>query len=241
MNVIITMAGRGSRFTKEGFKKKKFELLVKKKPIFDWALLSLQDFFNHQFVFFAKSGDEKFIRLRCKKLGIKKFSITVTNKITDGQATSALLALKSINNNHGVLIYNIDTHIKPGTITQEDIKPEFDGYITVFKINGDHWSFAKLDQNNRVIDTAEKKRISSWATTGIYYFKNAALYRHLYKIAKKAIPEEMNEFYIAPMYKFLINECGYVYGHTIDRKNVIPLGTPKEVKDFDPQFYENNK
>ncbi|VEH39697.1 Uncharacterised protein [Fusobacterium varium] len=83
---------------------------------------------------------------------------------------------------------------------------KFDGYIPVFKAEGEKWSFIKLNNNFEVIDIVEKKRISNLASIGFYYFKSWKDYKEIYLKSKEKIKEEFKEIYIAPMYRYLLNE-----------------------------------
>ena len=56
-----------------------------------------------------------------------------------------------------------------------------DGHIPCFHAEGDHWSFAKLDNAGKVIEVREKVRISDNCTFRAYYFSSAKLYEDLYQ------------------------------------------------------------
>lgn len=82
-----------------------------------------------------------------------------------------------------------------------------DGHIPCFHAEGDHWSFAKLDNDGKVIEVREKMRISDNCTLGAYYFSSAKLYKDLYQ--EYYVDDshmEKNEKYIAPLYNYMIEK-----------------------------------
>jgi len=234
MKIIITMAGLGRRFTEQGFKLPKYKIVVKNKTLFEWALVSLTDFFNEEFIFVTRSEifDEDFMVATCKSLGIKNYKFIVLEEETDGQATTALLTDKFINNTDAIAIYNIDTYVKPYEIKKADIDESYNGFIPVIKASSNKWSFVKVDENNFATEVAEKKQISNLATIGFYYFKKWETYKNTYQIMLDQIKKENKEVYIAPMYQNIIDTKGKVYVQVIDNSSVEIMGTPEELENF---------
>ena len=110
------------------------------------------------------------------------------------------------------------------------ISSDIDGAILTFQSTHPKWSYAKLDENNFVIEVAEKKPISTNATAGLYYWKKGSDY---VKYAKQMINKNIrvnNEFYICPVYneaildnkKIIIKESKEMWG----------LGTPEDLEEF---------
>jgi dTDP-glucose pyrophosphorylase len=236
MNVIITMAGLGSRFRKAGYKVPKYEIEVKGKTLFEWSMLSLSDYFNDadsRFNYIVRKEDNasNFINSHCAELGIKNAKIIEIDELTDGQATSAMLAERYWKADDGMLVYNIDTYVEPGYLLQEKIAG--DGFIPCFNADGDHWSFVRLDENGKAVEVREKQRISDNCTIGLYYFKTcdlySAIYNEYYSDDKNL---EKGEKYIAPLYNYMINKGFEVRIDVIPADRVHVLGTPDEVEVF---------
>lgn len=233
MKVIITMAGEGSRFKKVGYKIPKHEIEIKGKSLFEWSMLSLKNFFDESFIFIVRENNynKENLEYLCDKLGIKKFKLKEINELTDGQATTAYLRNEDILEDEDVLIYNIDTYISGNEIKKEELK-KYDGYIPVFKSEGDKWSFIKLDNTGKIIDVVEKIRVSDLGSIGLYYFKAWRDYKEIYLNHKEKIKERYKEVYIAPMYHYLLKknkEIGYII---LKNENVHILGTPEDLKNF---------
>ena len=203
MKIIITMAGEGSRFKKIGIKKSKYEIVARDKTLFEWSMLSLSDFFSEEFIFIVKKSDnsEEFIKEKCTSLGIEKYKVIEIDKLTEGQASTVMEAKKSINEEDGIVIYNIDTYIKEYIIKKKDILDDYSGFIPVFKTNGESkWSFTKLDEEKNVIEITEKIPISDYGTIVLYYFKYFSDFEKIYKENKQEIIKKYKETYIDPMY-----------------------------------------
>lgn len=233
MKIIITMAGEGSRFKKVGYKVPKHEIEVKGKSLFEWSMLSLKNFFDENFIFIVRENnyDKEKLECLCNKLGIKNFKLKEIKELTDGQASTAYLCNEYILEDEDVLIYNIDTYISGDEIKKEELK-KYDGYIPVFKSEGDKWSFIKLDDNGKVIDVVEKIRVSDLGSIGLYYFKTWRDYKEIYLKYKEEIKRKYKEVYIAPMYHYLLKEnkdIGYII---LKNENIHVLGTPEDLELF---------
>lgn len=240
VNVVITMGGVGSRFSKAGYKDPKYMIEVKGKSLFEWSILSLRSFIypENTFIFIVKSIDNAkgFIEEKCRNLGIHNKIIMEIDLLTDGQATTALFAQEYWKPDDRLLIYNIDTHIHPDSIMQEDFHG--DGWIPCFDGPGASWSFVKINENGEAIEVREKQRISRHATIGLYGFSSARLYESLYK---QYYNDERNiekgEKYVAPLYNQLIENGGIVTIKDIPIESVQVIGTPEELEVFKGNNY----
>ena len=230
MNIVITMGGLGMRFRNAGYNIPKYEIEVKGKTLFEWSMSSLKNFFDNQFIFIVRRQDNAtdFINTNCARIGIKGKIIELEN-LTRGQAETAMMALKFLEVDEPILIYNIDTYVESGHLSPEKING--DGFIPCFIAEGSHWSFVKLDESGRAVEVREKVRISDNCSIGAYYFKSARLFEELYKKFYSENPAS-SEQYIAPIYNLLIKNGGDVRIQSIDSKFVHVLGTPEEIKIF---------
>lgn len=125
--------------------------------------------------------------------------------VTEGQACTVLSAREFINNEDPLLIYNADTSCRTDLEpTLPLLPPGVTGLLGVFHAEGERWSFARVDEDGRVVETAEKRRISPWATTGLYYFKSGSVFvRHAEHMIER-LDRVNGESFIAPVYNYLI-------------------------------------
>ncbi len=236
MNVIITMAGLGSRFRQAGFKVPKYMIKVKKRTLFSWSLESLRSFINQgeHFIFIVRKEDnaQHFIMKECRSLGIEYFKVIMLDHLTDGQATTVLYAKSHIaHESQPIAIYNIDTYVEPEFIKTSNIHGS--GWIPCFMGQGDVWSFVRVDENGKAVEVREKQRISPYATIGLYWFESFKCYENAYH-AYYQEPNRMvkGERYIAPIYNQLIADRQEVFISEIPASAIHALGTPQDVENF---------
>lgn len=235
MNVVIPMAGRGRRFVEAGDATPKPLIMVRGRPMYGWAMDSLPLKLAKRLVFvclaehLAARALEADIRARYGRLDP---IILGLDRVTEGQACTVLAARTHIDSDEPLVIYNADTYCR--TRLEErlpSLPPDCDGLVSVFRAPGDRWSFARVDERGRVLETAEKRRISEWATTGLYHFSRGRDFvRHA--DAMIAADERVNgEFYVAPVYNRLIAAGGRIW---IDvAEEVWVLGTPEDLAAFE--------
>ena len=203
------MAGLSKRFFEAGYDKPKYKLKAKDKYLFDHAINSFDKYFESEtFLFICRSDFETplFIKNRVEELGIVKYHIKVLNSPTRGQAETVKLGLDEYAEGGPITIFNIDTFRIGFEFPKFDEK--IDGYLEVFRGEGDNWSFAKpcSDDSTKVKETAEKNAISDLCSTGLYYFSTYESFLEAYNTYLK-IPEDEwanGELYIAPLYNILI-------------------------------------
>ncbi|HOO27994.1 MAG TPA: hypothetical protein PLU43_05975, partial [Lachnospiraceae bacterium] len=118
MEIVITMAGLGSRFRKAGYKLPKYMIEACGKTLFEWSMESLSGFYHkdNTYYFIVRKEDDAagFITEKCKKAGIHQIKLIELNEQTDGQATTAMLAADDWDKSAPLLIYNIDTYVEAG-------------------------------------------------------------------------------------------------------------------------------
>lgn len=237
LNVVITMAGRGSRFYEAGYTMPKYEIMAHERSLFEWSMLSLKNFLTPDcrviFVCLEENKSFDFVRGKSRALGLLDVHILELKQLSDGQATSAYLAHELWHPEWPLLIYNIDTYVNPKALRPADIRSGSEGWVPCFKALGDHWSFVKQDNDGWAVDVAEKQRISNHASIGLYWFNRAERYVRLYdQFFSEGNNLVRGERYIAPLYRQLIGEAGRVSVSDLPLDNVHVLGTPVELDQF---------
>lgn len=229
--IVIPMAGLSSRFFKAGFDVPKYQLTIDNNYVFDLALSSFKRYFDTElFVVVLRDyfNTKQFVETRLQALGIKHYIIKVLDFETQGQAETVLLGIENsdITDEEPLFIFNIDT------FRYDFIKPDFvtdcAGYLEVFRGEGEHWSFIEVDDNDKVVRTTEKIRISDLCSDGLYYFASKGLYVNLLAEAKAQKLLVNNELYIAPIYNLLIQKGARVRYHCINDDEIDFCGTPDE-------------
>lgn len=238
MNVLVPMAGRGSRFLQESsrnpeYSKPKPLINLCGHPMVKWAVSSLPLKNEDQLIFLVlKEHVESFnIDEALREIFGNGIKIIIVDRVTEGAACTALLAREFINNDQPLLITDSD-HYFDGKTLFKDIEgyENVDGMIPVFYANNPKWSFSKIDERGYVIETAEKVQISRNANIGAYYFKQG---RDFVTAAEEMIEENdrtNGELYIAPVYNYMIRRGKMI---RLSRPRFVHgLGTPKDAEKF---------
>lgn len=231
MNILVPMSGKGSRFLERGYIFPKPLIEVGKKPMIQVVLESLNIDANYIFIVLKDHIDKFNLDYFLKRLK-KNCKIVICDKITEGAASTSLLAEKYINNNHPLMIVNSDQYIEWDSkeTMYSIVNSNRDGAILTFKSNHPKWSYALTDKFNVVKKVAEKKPISDNATVGVYYWKKGADY---VKYAKSMIKKNIrvnNEFYICPVYNEAIKDKKNIITKQVDK--MWGLGTPEDLEYF---------
>lgn len=235
------MAGLSSRFKNAGYTKPKYMLEAHGKTLFNHSVSSFQKYFNSEkFLFIALNVDNtyEFIRTECLNLGIKDFNIVILEEPTKGQAQTVYQGLLAAETSidEALLIFNIDT-FRPGFTYPDvfDIK-NTDGYLETFIGEGKNWSniLPKNESDYSVALTAEKKEISKYCCTGLYFWRYAKDFVRVFDEYQQISLKELDagEYYIAPMYNQLINEGADIRYSIIAPEEVIFCGVPAEYESF---------
>ena len=200
VNVLIPMAGAGSRFVKQGIKTPKQLLTVKGKHVLDISLESMKGLIERNLIFIVR--DEQVYNFHIDEILKQKYGnnikIIITDGLTEGSVCSCLLAEEYIDNDSPLIINTLDIEFSPEFDVNEMMDNPSDGLILTFKSNSPNYSYASLDSLGNVIKTAEKKVISPNACVGVYGFKKGS---DFVKYAKNMIEKNIRqnkEFYISP-------------------------------------------
>lgn len=243
MNFIIPMAGNGSRFVDAGFDIPKFLIKANGKKIIEYSLKSLPLEIATKIIFVALEKHNRFFSLKKELQSLLpngvKFELLLIDKVTQGQAETVYLTKNLIDFSKDLVIYNIDTFFESNSLKKTLLSStKFDGVLGSFKDSGANWSFAKVGVEGFVEKTSEKIPISNNALTGFYHFSNPHDFFDSFEYHKNNNIKFKDEFYIAPMYNYLIM-MGKRF--VLDFTNTfVPLGTPEEIKAFDPNFTKKN-
>lgn len=226
--IVIPMVGLSSRFFKAGYTKPKYQLELKGETVFDHVIRSFSKYFETDtFVFACRSdfGAEAFVKEALKRHGVKKFKVKVIDYDTRGQAETVYLAVKD-EPEEELYIFNIDT-FRPG-FEKPDWVDTCAGYLEVFQGEGEHWSFALPGEGNTVIKTTEKERVSDLCSDGLYYFASKLEFEAVFQKALELKSTTKGEYYVAPLYNYMIDSDRLIKYDLVDLNSVIFCGTPSE-------------
>ncbi len=232
LNVLIPMAGLGSRFLKAGYTFPKPLIEVRNKPMIQWVVESLN--IEARYIFIVqKEHQEKFNIKSVLKTLVKGCEIFELDHLTEGAACTTLLSQSLIDNSNPLIIANSDQYIEwdSSKTMYEFTSKRYDGGILTFKSIHPKWSYAKcLGKSKIVKQVAEKKVISENATAGIYYWSKGKDY---VKYAKQMIKKNIrvnNEFYVCPVFNEAIDDNKKIVISNVNKMS--GLGTPEDLNEF---------
>lgn len=236
LNVLIPMAGLGSRFIDQGYTFPKPLIMVKDKSMIQVVVDNLNIKANFIFIVqekhYAQYHLDRFLPLIMPGCKI------VQSSPTEGAACTTLLAKNLINTDDALLIANSDQFIQwdSSETMYAFTNDSSDGSIITFNSIHPKWSYAKLGEDGYVAEVAEKLPISAHATAGIYFWKRGADY---VKYAEQMIAKNKrvnNEFYVCPIFNEAIEAGLKIRIKELDKASMWSLGTPEDLTRFLDQY-----
>ena len=231
MNVLIPMAGAGSRFASAGYTFPKPLIEVDGKPMIQVVVENLNIEANYTFIV-QKEHYEKYSLQYLLNLIAPNCNIVQVDGLTEGAACTTLLAKEFIDTDAPLVMANSDQFVEwnSNECLYAFNADGIDGGIVSFKATHPKWSYAKVGEDGFVSEVAEKKPISDNATVGIYFWKKGSDY---VKYAERMIEKNIrtnNEFYVCPVFNEAIQDGKKVRIKSIDR--MWGIGTPEDLNYF---------
>ena len=208
MNIVIPMAGRGTRLADWQKNTPKPFISVAGKPMILWAIESLQGITASRLILVALSEHERLFGLKnlIRPLITSTHEFVFLENVTEGQLCTVLAARKWIDTDEDLLIASSDTYVRSNISNDIKNQPtDCKGLISVADLPDSHWSFARTDKNGRVLEVAEKVRISNNASTGLYYFRKGSDFVFFADEIIRKGEKTRNEYFVIPVYQKFID------------------------------------
>lgn len=232
INIVIPMAGRGSRFAKAGYVNPKPLIDVHGRPMIEYVVKNITPKEDHKFIFICQQDHiEKFnLKEHLKKIA-PNCEVVSIDHITEGAACTVLLAEKYIDNENPMMIANSDQYVDTNINDYLSSMKNNDGLIMTMPADDPKWSFIKYDENGFVTMVREKEVISNEATVGIYnYARGSDFVKYAHQMIEKNIRVN-NEFYVAPVYNEMIDDGKKIVFCDVGEK-MYGLGVPEDLNAF---------
>lgn len=237
LNIVIPMAGAGSRFKVAGYIDPKPLIPIHGNPMIKLVIDNLTPDEAHHFIFICQREHIETYGLSEKlSAWAPNCELIEIDGITEGAACTVLAAKALIDNDCPLMIANSDQFIDMDVNKYLRIFGDatLDGLIMTMRANDPKWSFVGIDSGGNVTHVVEKEVISDEATVGIYNFRHGRSFVHAAE-AMIANNERVNgEFYVAPTYNRLIASGHKVAIHNIggEGAGMYGLGTPADLEAF---------
>jgi len=238
INILIPMAGKSMLFDTHEYPYPKSLIEINGKTMVEHVIQNLSSLHNiHQFIFVVNEED-------CKKYHLDNILsiltedrcqiIKISNE-TKGAACSALLAIKYINNDEELIIANGDQIFLDdlNRIVEGHRSQNYDAAVTIFESVHPRWSYVRLDEDNLVIETAEKRPFSKQAIAGFFYFRQGLFFVEAAMQMIKKDAHVNDAFFIAPSLNELVLKKKRIGVYTIDNDKYHSFHSPYTLQDFE--------
>jgi HAD superfamily hydrolase (TIGR01509 family) len=236
MNIIFPIGGKGERFFKEGYTKPKPLIHVFSKTMIETVIDNLtfakED---HVFMIYQKDLDDfgfsDLIRSKYPRIHLIKM-----DQHTKGASETLVIGIqeiiKSCDHNKKTLLLDCDTFYT------EDVCSIFresqDNMVFYTKNTNPNpiYSYIELDQDQNILNIAEKRKISDNANSGAYAFVD--IYQ-LHEMCNYVLDNNItfnNEPYTSCVIGVFLHRGFKFKGHELEASRVISLGTPKELTNY---------
>lgn len=233
INLVVPAAGQGKRFSEFGYQHPKPLIDVHGRPMIRVVLDNLTSVGRPIVIMQQKHIDQY-----CADDIIKNFSpsaeILAVDGLTEGAVCTVLRAKMLIDNECELLLANSDQIVETDIAEFVERMRELgaDAGMLTFKSDGPQWSYARCDNDGRVVEVAEKVVISDHATVGINYFRHGS---EFVKYAEQMMAKNIRhngEFFVAPVFNEFIGAGKKVCIHEIDGAKMHGLGTPEDLSRY---------
>jgi dTDP-glucose pyrophosphorylase len=239
INILIPIAGKSQFFSENEYPFPKPLIEIGQKTMIEHVINNLDSIDPKvQFIFVLNGAD-------CRKYHLDstlniitehKCKIIRLDNETRGAACSALMAISHIANDKPLIIANSD-QIFEGSL--KGIVASFkdsDAGVLTFESVHPRWSYVRLNENQQVVETAEKRPISKNAIAGLYYFRRG---RDFVDSAMRMIQKDSSvngSFYISPTLNEMILMGRKITTIKVEAEQYHTFYTPQKIKEYEAQL-----
>lgn len=234
MNIVIPMAGHGTRLRGHPSGLPKPLITVAGKPLWAWASHCLPIGSATRVVFVALREIDRRHSIRdsiVSSPGLEAAEVVLLDAPTDGQLRTVMEARDVLDRDVPTVVFNADTWFEHDESRFVELVTAHYGVIGVSQRPGDQWSFVQIDEGGQVTRVAEKERISDVVCTGLYAFRDTrSLIRDAEEMFRRGAPSG-GEFFVAPLYDLMLGRGESVA--VCPAEEFAPIGTPDELLEFE--------
>ena len=229
IHLIMPMAGRGSRFSKQGFDFPKPLIKIYGKPFFYWATQSVVKFIDVEsidFVVLKEHVDNFNIDKKIKDF-YPTARIHILPKVTEGAVITSMKGVADISDNLPVVFNDCD-HLFKSSLFNSFCNSDFDdsvkGMLLTFTSDEPKYSFVGKNEDGNINRTVEKQAISNEAICGCYYFSDVTTFKNAAEEYLKKC--SYSEFFMSGVYNIMIEKKLCLKSMLTDYH--VPFGVPEE-------------
>lgn len=244
LNIVIPMAGHGSRFQAAGYRDPKPLIPVHDIPMIRTVIDNLRPSREHRFHFLCQQSHiDDYPLAQLLREAAPGCEIRTLQSVTAGAACTVLLASDWIDNQTPLMIANCDQWIdfSIDRYLEAGMREDVDAFLMTMRDDSPKWSYVKRNADGEIQGVVEKVVVSDEATVGIYNFARGCDFVNSAKEMIRENDRSKNEFYVAPVYSRLIRDRRRVETVSIgDAGEVMHgLGTPQDLDSFLQRGFES--
>lgn len=236
INILIPLAGTNQFFNELEYPYPKPLIEINNKTMIELVINNFESIKEEkQFIFIVNSDDCKRFHLDnvLNLLTDHSCKIIKIDNETKGAACSAMMAIEYINNDKPLIIANADQLFDDNL---EDIISTFnniDGGVISFDSIHPRWSYARLDEENYIVETAEKRPLSKHAIAGFFYFRKG---KDFIESAMNMIKKDANVnglYYISPTLNEMVLRNKKLSINKIENCKYHTFYTPQKIQEYE--------
>ncbi len=237
LNILIPMAGPNI-FDKDEFQYPKPLIEIGGKAMIELVIGCLDQIAQpKRYIFVVNNSDCKSYHLDNVLELITKNNCDIIrlDRATRGAACTALMAIEYIDNSNPLIISNSDHIIDYDlNVVMKYFKSrKLDAGTICFKSVHPKWSFVRLDENKKIVETSEKRPLSKNAIAGFYYFQRGS---EFVDGAMKMIEKDVHvggNYFIAPVMNELILLSKNLEIFKIPEESYYNFYSPHKIKNYE--------
>jgi len=236
INIVVPLVGSSQFFDDAQYKFPKPLIEINGKTMIELFLQNFKEVERDTHFIFILNDDD------CRKFHLDNILNILTSheceiiKIgspTKGAACSVLMAIESINNDTPLIIANADQYLDISLNDAIKSLETNDAGVITFESIHPRWSYVKLNENNEIVETAEKNPISNHAIAGLYYFSKG---KEFVQAAMNVIKKDTSvngQYYISPVFNELVLKNKKLGVYTISNSKYHTFYNPQKIKDYE--------
>lgn len=233
--LIMPMAGRGSRFAREGIRQPKPLVPLEGMPFFWWAVESVRRAAAIERMIFVVLQEHvaEWKLDRCIQDFYPEAEIVAIPEVTAGSAETAALGAAAASAELPIVINDCDhAFLAPPMDDAACRLQRCAAMLMTFRSQSPNYSYVRLGPMGEVTGTVEKQVVSDFAIAGCYLFRSPGLFLRQFQRYVQNCP--YSELFISGLYNQMLAEDFPV--ERIELEEHFAFGTPDEYASVQPRL-----
>jgi NDP-sugar pyrophosphorylase family protein len=234
LSLVMPMAGRGSRFTRDGRLVPKPLIPLFGKPLFVWAVESLRRAVPvGEMIFVILSEhirDHALDKVIAQRYPAAR--LIVLDDVTAGEAQTAAIAIGELKSQGPFAVNDCDHAFQPRdlSVLNAGMQEGAAGALMGYPSSRPDDSYVRLNAAGDVIQTAEASMIGPYAIAGCYLFGWPDEFMARFEAYRRNCPHP--ELFISGMYDAMARAGAKVLFQPLER--YVPFGSPEDLGKVEP-------